>query len=521
MLAEEIEKSFALLILSLGLTAEGSKTRSLLSKSYPFSFYATEAVAVMQDMSISICNKSTKTTISFRAQTEAAARKLLLRFVRSRLLHCPSDRTREEIKPSMLLQPTAKGVHFVERYCQKQSINTDRVEGLISSVYNSMRCISLDRRSSTDEIEESETFICLVFQRLLGPFPNVYSPENEFEEIVVDRRPDSGTFSMHSSSSNITLEKQPKNSNLLRSRKSLDSASEVKGQISPYAHRYFTHPDSASVTQYYLSTHGMRLFQHPTKGFYFSGKACWQWLMECTDALYSREALALGTSFIKHGFIEPTIALDDDHLVRERDDHLINEREALYTLTSKGKRVCLWYEEEYPEVESLQSAGSSGSDSEDLLDGVTLKSILSDAGLRLLFRDYLSSNYCEENFLFYCELEKFNSGCASLSGSMEEKQVRELVSAACTIYNRFIAPNSPYEINICFELRERLCVLLDGRRPIDGGLLSAVEPLFNEACHQVYKMMKQDSLSKFLRSHEFRSKLSHIAPAINTSFTSL
>lgn len=101
-----------------------------------------------------------------------------------------------------------------------------------------------------------------------------------------------------------------------------------------------------------------------------------------------------------------------------------------------------------------------------------LRAILDEPALRALFRDFLRANYCDENLGFWIDVSDFRRrfsttssavGGASAQGAAKKKQVsatnamethqQNLVAAALHIYNTYLAPLSPNELNIDHNLR--------------------------------------------------------------------
>lgn len=105
-----------------------------------------------------------------------------------------------------------------------------------------------------------------------------------------------------------------------------------------------------------------------------------------------------------------------------------------------------------------------------------LRAILEEPMLRGLFREYLRSNYCDENLGFWLDVSEFRrrfsttssasggrstgktsgaSGSSSGAGATSAMEVHQqhLVTAAMQIYHNYLAPMSPNELNIDHNLR--------------------------------------------------------------------
>ncbi|BGP12364.1 hypothetical protein JCM10213_002032 [Rhodosporidiobolus nylandii] len=96
-----------------------------------------------------------------------------------------------------------------------------------------------------------------------------------------------------------------------------------------------------------------------------------------------------------------------------------------------------------------------------------LRAILDEPALRALFRDFLRANYCDENLGFWLEVSdfrrRFSTTSSAVGASSKRKQPnatnameshqQNLVAAALHIYNTYLAPLSPNELNIDHNLR--------------------------------------------------------------------
>ena len=101
-----------------------------------------------------------------------------------------------------------------------------------------------------------------------------------------------------------------------------------------------------------------------------------------------------------------------------------------------------------------------------------LRYILSEPAVRSLFRDFLRTNFCEENLSFWLEVEdfkrKFNTTSSARGGidvrtgkstpgqQAMEKHHEGLIQIAFVIYNTYLAPSSQCELNIDHGLRGEL-----------------------------------------------------------------
>jgi len=121
-----------------------------------------------------------------------------------------------------------------------------------------------------------------------------------------------------------------------------------------------------------------------------------------------------------------------------------------------------------------------------------LTSILNDPALRLLFREYLRETVCEENLSFYLDVVEFDKSFKAIDVNRPDA-VRETLAAAYGLYNAFLAPGSPCELNIDHTLRQDMASRMTRAVAKDDSSMYAslrdVAALFERAQQQVFKLM--------------------------------
>ncbi|XP_017471108.1 PREDICTED: regulator of G-protein signaling 17 [Rhagoletis zephyria] len=128
---------------------------------------------------------------------------------------------------------------------------------------------------------------------------------------------------------------------------------------------------------------------------------------------------------------------------------------------------------EQPSLEEIRSWGKNF----DLL--------MKNAAGRKVFRDFLRSEFSEENILFWLaceELKKENS-----SEAIEEK--------ARLIYEDYISILSPREVSLDSRVREI----------VNRNMVEPTTHTFDEAQIQIYTLMHRDSYPRFLNSQKFKA----------------
>ncbi|XP_068135659.1 regulator of G-protein signaling 17 isoform X1 [Hyperolius riggenbachi] len=114
------------------------------------------------------------------------------------------------------------------------------------------------------------------------------------------------------------------------------------------------------------------------------------------------------------------------------------------------------------------------------------KMMKSPAG-RNLFREFLRTEYSEENLLFWL-------ACEDLKNEQNKKLIGE---KARTIYEDYISILSPKEVSLDSRVRE----------VINRNLLDPNPHMYEDAQLQIYTLMHRDSFPRFLNSQVFKTFL--------------
>lgn len=478
---KELKDIFCTLIICLNLN--GDAKSSFLGKSHPYTFQTGEALKAMQSLSLSIELATTITTISYSIKSELGFA-LLRRFFDAKCLHCPMDRSRSEPKQGSYLQPTAKGVALVLDFCKNVGMAVENFPSILNLSYNTVELFKFDRNSLTDKIMYSDYFVVVLFAKLMGPRPNVWSPTNkpesftalsdseEFQPSFIFSLDQSNTFSGFegvTATSKAYVKKPHKR---------------TKEQYSPYHHRYFTNPESDAHSQYYVSTTGVRLFadkhfQNSTERYCVSGKAICQWLCDCTDIMNPRHAVEIGQLLLKHKLLRPVV-----HSPSIADFRRFKaSRNAFYGLTHLGKALA-WNNRQVSAYSSSTFDLSRSSPEESIYDEhpkllLGLKDVIRDPGTRYLFKKHLEKEFCSENLEAYLRLNEFSKLLGELGEFLEIRRkysadadaVRKIdirvlklsnvcLSLAYNVFFTYLGSESPFLLNIDYNLRQQIAMLM-------------------------------------------------------------
>ena len=176
--------------------------------------------------------------------------------------------------------------------------------------------------------------------------------------------------------------------------------------------------DSDSVSDYYNGLVGVKMAKErkildrvvPNT---FTGKAAVDWLMDCCTTVERRETFEVAELFVQHNLIRAV--MEDKVFVHQNPaaTKFQPTRNAIYAVTEKGQRVAGWITREPNSdnekdlaMQKMTARGTDGRGGRDSNNN-RLTIIVSDAALRLLFREYLRDTHCEENLAFYLEVRDF------------------------------------------------------------------------------------------------------------------
>lgn len=515
----ELKDIYAMTIICMELKEQrGTKIKfNPLNKTYPFSFHIGEALETMKHLNVKIELSKTTTTISYSIKAELGSA-LLKKFFGAKLLHSPADRTRFNPKHNVLLQPTPKGVAIVQDFYKKIGGKRENLPPILLSCLNSMELFKFDRDPISDKILYSDYFLQLVFVKLMGEYPNTWSPDNKPDTLPqVENKLDFNEgydFSLLGFDRATNLQSiYPGCEGINSWDTSADSSTssfnedekKTNDTISPIYHRYFTNPESDSHIQYYVSNSGVRF--HKNKVFSdsksgdvmfklcISGKAICQWLCDCTDIISNDHAIEIADLLLLAKLIRP-ITLYPSNANHKRFQA---DRNSFYILTKSGLDITHWsgvnssnesydVRSEYSNVLNFNEFSSEGVESfinskdfnnpnESKVPIISLKDNLQDPGMRYLFKKHLENEFCSENLEAYLQLKQFEKKITILSKLLRLKKKSktenikklsfQIVQAANTslalayhIYFTYLSSDSPFPLNINYNLKERIAAVM-------------------------------------------------------------
>ncbi|CAK7268899.1 human AMSH/STAMBP protein ubiquitin specific-protease [Sporothrix epigloea] len=401
---------------------------------------------------------TTTTTTTF-SMAKDMARSICQRFLEARFIESADGKYQQvyTMKGSVW-QITPKGLTVLDRFCSRNGIQLKQVGELIGNSLSQL--VILERDSQTDKLVSDRGTIEVIFRRFIGV-------------------------------------------NGLNVKTSVNAA------------------DADSLSDYRDGLTGVKIAnERKVQGrLYkdtFTGKAAVDWLMDCCTTVERREASEIASLFAEYGLIE---AIQFDRVFQNQvpTAHLFQPtKNAIFQLTARGRDL---FNGSTSRGRSSESDGGAASRPGVARDSNTqrLDKILNDAALRLLFRENLRETHCEENLSFYLDVDDFVRNCRQSirlaqknPGATTMDGVKEIMAQAYGIYNAFLAPGSPCELNIDHQLRNNLATLMTKAVGQDGAMidtLQEVTTLFEDAQNVVFKLMASDSVPKFLRHPKYEHTL--------------
>ncbi|KAK3353059.1 regulator of G protein signaling domain-containing protein, partial [Lasiosphaeria hispida] len=403
---------------------------------------------------------TTTTTTTF-SMAKDMARSICQRFLEARFIESADGRyqTVYTMKGSVW-QLTPKGISILDRFCSRNGIQQKQVAELIG---NSLpQLVSLERDGQSDKLLTDRGTIEVIFRRFVGANgPNVKS--------------------------------------------SVSSA------------------DSDSLNDYRDGLTGVKMAAERKVGGKtfkdtFTGRAATDWLMDCSTTVDRRETVEIASLFVEYDLME-AVQQDRSHMIQNPGHNLFQPtKHAIYQVTAKGRDLVngalpRGRPSESEGVSSSRSAGIARDSNTQRLD-----KILNDPALRLLFRENLRETHCEENLSFYLDVDEFVRQCKQATRAAQKNPsntssmdgIKEIMAQAYGIYNAFLAPGSPCELNIDHQLRNNLATRMTKAVGQDVAMidtLQEVTALFEDAQNAVFKLMASDSVPKFLRSPKYEQTL--------------
>ncbi|KAH6028611.1 hypothetical protein HBI54_229370 [Parastagonospora nodorum] len=263
-----------------------------------------------------------------------------------------------------------------------------------------------------------------------------------------------------------------------------------------------THSDSDSVHEFSTCHVGVKMAKNRKSAsrpweYSFNGRNAAQWLMDCSSLVDPSEAIEIGSLFLQLKLIAPVDP-------RNSENNFQAVKHVIYYITDHGEHVAGWTADLAPTGgDALPSKSREGHARDSNSNRTNV--IIRNPSWRLLYREFLKETMCEENLSFYLEVQEFERqyrAAISEKGENKVETIRETLAAAYGLYNAFLAPGSPNELNIDHALRTQLATRMTRAVGDDAAMLQSlneVASLFEKAQTSIFKLMSSDSVPKFIK----------------------
>ncbi|KAM4060371.1 regulator of G protein signaling domain-containing protein [Hirsutella rhossiliensis] len=457
---------FATLVVSL-LPLSAHRVR--LSK-VEYTFLSEDAINNLGSLKFSQSNRmpdpkdssrivTTTTTTTF-SMAKDMARSICQRFVEARFVESADGKYQQvyNMKGSVW-QLTPKGVTVLDRFCARNGIQQKQVAELSSM--NAAQLVILERDQLSDKLLNDLGTIEVIFRRFVGTETRNVKPTATAAD----------SDSLHDYKDGLTGVK-------------MAAERKINGRI-------------------YRDT--------------FTGRAATDWLMDCSTIVDRRETVEIATLFVEYGLVE-AVTPDRAFMAQNTGYNIFQPtKHAIYQLSQRGKDLINGNGSRGRASESEGGTGSQRNGISRDSNTQRLEKILTDPALRLLFRENLRETHCEENLSFYQDVAEFVRGCKTAIRQAQKSPtatsmdtIKEIMAQAYGIYNAFLAPGSPCELNIDHQLRNNLATRMTKAVGQDNSMietLQEVAALFEDAQNAVFKLMASDSVPKFLRNAKYEQQL--------------
>ncbi|KAI9639533.1 regulator of G protein signaling domain-containing protein [Dioszegia hungarica] len=560
---------FATLVVSLKLEQHRN-----FFKTYPNSFTTDEACSNLASLKFSQSNRSadpkdpsriiTTTTTTTFSMTRDMAKGICQHFLESHLIENATDLLATSFKDRGIYMITAKGLHILERFITKNGISGDHLLNIFASQPIAMKLLHLERRLGDDEIMVTRSVLEVLFRRFAGKEPNVAKvSEEELAQQYLQR-----WYSKPSEKSGGGEELDRGLGVPVRKMIGADKREEF----------HFTANNAMLWLLDFTTAVGMDEASEMAAQF----------------VRYGLIALVSDKGRVKEGNVIASVrgggAGGGTGAIMTEGEFRATEK-AIYKFTPEGMLAGRWNapgtnttsgtpnsskpnltsvgsESRVPPVPSpsVRPSHASTHESEDprasISDSVTtphagldrerdhskdshtarLKQILDEPALRSLFREFLRSNFCEENLSFWLDVQDFKRRFSTTSSAVAapgtgggdgkgkaqkaqghaamDKHQGDLIAMAFVIYNTYLAPASPCELNIDHGLRgELISYMTQVTSDKDAGIKGHIDPIVGNALHAsqlqtmvklyeriqgyIFRLMATDSVPKFVKTDRF------------------
>ncbi|WWD17505.1 hypothetical protein CI109_101946 [Kwoniella shandongensis] len=545
-------------------------------KTYPNSFTTDEACANLSSLKFSQSQRSadpkdptriiTTTTTTTFSMSREMAKGICQHFMDSHLIENAADLGSPSFKDRGIFMLTAKGLHILERFVTKNGISADPLLKIFATQPICMKLLHLERRSQDDEIIITRGVIEVLFRRFAGREANVTKlSDDELQAHFLSRfytksppLPQGETLDR---ADGVIVRKVPASEKKDASQEfcfmamsaidwildftsatGVDEAADILGQFVRYglitlvSDKGRVKEGSLVVTVRAGGAGGGAGGIMQEAEFRAAEKAVYRFTKEGIETAKWRESFSANKGGVGIGIGISAGASRPNLHNQESSVSLNKSRLSAETRPSQPQRrtsISDRFRSDF-DISGVPGGDNHVKDSHT----ARLKQILEEPALRSLFREFLRANFCEENLSFWLDVQDFKrrfqttssavatpgpgSGKNSKSGghAAMEKHQQDLIAMAFVIYNTYLAPASPCELNIDHNLRAELIAYMNQiTADKDAGIKGHIEPGVGNTLHasllqtmvklyeriQVYifRLMATDSVPKFCKTERF------------------
>lgn len=486
--------------------------RTRFFRTYPNSFTTDDAAENLASLRFSQSNRTsdpndpqrivTTTTTTTFSMSRDIAKGICQHFMDARLIENAADPTAAGFKDRGIYQITPKGLHVLERFITKNGIAADHLVQVFSSQPICMKLLHLERRQSDDEIHISRSVIDVIFRRFAGGrVPNYTVEAHDVRDTIVrpfvdNLRPSDG-FDRSGGVELQDVTEKAKSGSIVIIKQVFNAVGAIDWLVDystcccrEEAGELMAHFVRYGLVKLYLdrSKTGDRVAAAEVKGA-SSGEAEYRHgprvLYRITDegrrvagsdggvlVPAPPKSVVMRSSKSDDGGLQP----DDDNA----SNHSLDRSQPTDRSFAGGTGLSNVAESQIVGRQAVaelfksdfSESGAAAWPKDQHSTTTRLRAILDEPALRALFRDFLRANYCDENLGFWIDVadfrRRFSTTSSAVGGSAQQAAQRRkqgtasnamethqqnLVTAALHIYNTYLAPLSPSELNIDHNLR--------------------------------------------------------------------
>ncbi|KAG1474033.1 hypothetical protein G6F56_000603 [Rhizopus delemar] len=556
-------------------------THRYMFRSYTDTFSSEDAIKQLgslkfskRDDSSSFCSFTTTTFNMERGMAKA----LIQQFLWTRLIESATEPQNRTYRDKGIWRVKSKGLCVLQGFCEETKMDYSIFKCYVTPSVIPMYLINVDRMKHNDRINYSRRYISYLFTIMIASLPlngNGYEKQNEaytLREFGTQHSPGiPRTSSIHSSDSSSTdasTKWQDRNLTIT------DLFPDIG--ILPNNLLVDTDNENGVYFQQHQSLIGNLSLSSSNKfkmRAVFSSLLCCNWLIEYCTVSSTDEAETLMSEFLKLGWVQ---------FFDSKYSHLQtveSSKASILKLTKKGMKVVIDVSLNQHNImnstcssrksslnspyDTLQpeTTFKSGTNKPDYFNTLSpekglngmltppatptfpvgefkesnaskLKAVLKNAQLRSLFRNFLSSNFCQENLDFWIDYDNLRRRCNNLAMLPSANQ-RQLLEDAYALWDSYLRPGAICELNIEHILREEMAeemshIVTVVQNPLNNTptvvvstysayqSLSIILKWFDKMNEQTCKLMSSDSIPKFVKTPKYKNAIKHIQSSVSS-----